>query len=54
MTIIDIVGIVTVFVVAAVVIVSNVVIARSECRINRELCEHIERMKGEQKGEDDE
>lgn len=54
MTIIDIVSIVTVFVVATVVIVSNVVIARSECRINRELCEYIERMKGEQMGEDDE
>ena len=53
MTIIDVVGIATVFIVAAVVIVSNVVIARSECRMNRELCEYIERMKGEQMGEDD-
>ena len=53
MTIIDVVGIATVFIVAVVVIVSNVVIARSECRINRELCEYIEKMKGEQMGEDD-
>lgn len=55
MTIIDVVGTVTVFIVAAVVIVSNVVIACSECRINRELCEYIKKkMKGEQMGEDDE
>lgn len=48
MTIIDVVGIALVFVVAAVVIVSNVVIARSECRTNRELLrvqrEWMERM----------
>ena len=37
MMVIDVVGIALVFVVAAVVIVSNVVIACSECRTNREL-----------------
>ena len=48
MSAIDVVGIALVFVVAAVVIVSNVVIARSECRTNRELLrvqrEWMERM----------
>lgn len=48
MTIVDVVGIALVFVVAAVVIVSNVVIACSECRTNRELLrvqrEWVERM----------
>ena len=48
MTIVDVVGIALVFVVAAVVIVANVVIARSECRTNRELLrvqrEWMERM----------
>lgn len=51
MTIIDVVGTVTVFVVAVVVIVSNVAIARSECRTNRELLrvqrEWMERMTDE-------
>ena len=51
MTIIDVVGIALVFVVAAVVIVSNVVIACSECRTNRELLrvqrEWMERMTDE-------
>ena len=37
MTVIDVVGIALVFVVAAAVIVANVVIARSECLTNREL-----------------
>lgn len=48
MMVIDVVGIALVFVVAAVVIVANVVIARSECRTNRELLrvqrEWMERM----------
>lgn len=48
MMIIEVVGIALVFVVAAVVIVANVVIARSECRTNRELLrvqrEWMERM----------
>lgn len=48
MTIVDVVGIALVFVVAAVVIIANVVIARSECRTNRELLrvqrEWMERM----------
>lgn len=58
MTIIDVVGTVIVFVVAAVVIVSNVVIARSEYRTNLELLrvqrEWIEKMKGKQMGDSDE
>lgn len=37
MTIVDVVGIALVFAVAAAVITANVVIARSECRTNREL-----------------
>ena len=48
MMVIDVVCIALVFVVAAVVIVANVVIARSECRTNRELLrvqrEWMERM----------
>lgn len=48
MMVIDVVGIALVFVVAAVIIVANVVIARSECRTNRELLrvqrEWMERM----------
>ena len=48
MTIVEVVSIALVFVVAAVVIVSNVVIARSECRTNRELRERIEKMKSEE------
>lgn len=48
MMVIDVVGIALVFAVAAVVIVANVVIARSECRTNRELLrvqrEWMERM----------
>lgn len=48
MMVIDVVGIALVFVVAAVVIIANVVIARSECRTNRELLrvqrEWMERM----------
>ena len=48
MMVIDVVDIALVFVVAAVVIVANVVIARSECRTNRELLrvqrEWMERM----------
>lgn len=48
MMVIDVVGIALVFVVAAVVIVSNVVIACSECRTNREMLrvqlEWVERM----------
>lgn len=48
MMVIDVVGIALVFVVAAVVIVANVVIALSECRTNRELLrvqrEWMERM----------
>lgn len=48
MTIVDVVGIALVFVVATVVIIANVVIARSECRTNRELLrvqrEWMERM----------
>lgn len=48
MMVIDVVGIALAFVVAAVVIVSNAVIARSECRTNRELLrvqrEWMERM----------
>lgn len=48
MMVVDVVGIALVFVVAAVVIVANVVIARSECRTNRELLrvqrEWMERM----------
>ena len=48
MMVVEVVCIALVFVVAAVVIVSNVVIARSECRMNRELLrahrEWMERM----------
>lgn len=48
MMVIDVVGIALVLVVAAVVIIANVVIARSECRTNRELLrvqrEWMERM----------
>lgn len=48
MMVIDVVGIALVFVVAAVVIIANVVIARSECRTNSELLrvqrEWMERM----------
>lgn len=48
MTVIDVVGIVLMFAVSATVIVTNVVIARSECRTNRELLrvqrEWMERM----------
>lgn len=48
MMVIDVVFIALVFVVAAVAIVANVVIARSECRTNRELLrvqrEWMERM----------
>lgn len=48
MIIIEVVGIALLFVVTAVNIVSNVVIARSECRTNRELLrvqrEWMERM----------
>lgn len=48
MSAIDVVGIALVFVVAAVVIIANVVIARSECLTNRELLrvqrEWMERM----------
>lgn len=48
MMIVDVVGIALVSVVAAVVIIANVVIARSECRTNRELLrvqrEWMERM----------
>ena len=51
MMVIDVVGIALVFVVAAVVIVANVVIARSECHTNRELLrvqrEWMERMTDE-------
>lgn len=44
MTVIDVVGVALMFVVAAVVIVANVVIVRSECRTNRVQREWIERM----------
>lgn len=48
MMVIDVVGIALVFVVAAVVITANVVVACSECRTNRELLrvqrEWMERM----------
>lgn len=48
MMVVDVVGVALVFVVAAVIIVSDVVIARSECRTNRELLrvqrEWMERM----------
>lgn len=48
MMVIDVVCIALMFVVAAVVIAANVVIARSECRTNRELLrvqrEWMERM----------
>lgn len=48
MTIVDAVGIALVFAVSAAVIIANVVIARSECRTNRELLrvqrEWMERM----------
>lgn len=48
MMIVDVVGIALVSVVAAVVIIANVVIARSECLTNRELLrvqrEWMERM----------
>lgn len=48
MMVIDVVGIALVSVVSAVVITANVVIARSECRTNRELLrvqrEWMERM----------
>lgn len=48
MTIVNVVCIALVFVVAAAVIIANVVIARSECRTNRELLrvqrEWMERM----------
>lgn len=48
MMVIDVVCIALVFVVAAAVIIANVVIARSECRTNRELLrvqrEWMERM----------
>ncbi len=48
MIVIEVVGIVLMFVVSAVVIASNVVTARSECRTNRELLrvqrEWMERM----------
>lgn len=44
MMVIDVVCIALMFVVAAVVIAANVVIARSECRTNRELREWMERM----------
>lgn len=48
MMIVEVVGIVLMFAVSAVVIVANVVIARSECRTNRELLrvqrEWMERM----------
>lgn len=48
MMVIDVVGIVLMFAVSAAVIVANVVIARSECRTNRELLrvqrEWMERM----------
>lgn len=54
MTIIDVVGTMIVFVVAVVVIVSNVVIARSEWRLNRELLrvqrEWIKRIESEKDG----
>lgn len=48
MTIVNVVCIAIVFVVSAVIIVANVVVARSECRTNRELLrvqrEWMERM----------
>lgn len=48
MSAIDVVGIALMFAVSAVVITANVVIARSECRTNRELLrvqrERMERM----------
>lgn len=44
MTIVDVVFIALVFVVAAVVIVSDVVIARSECELLRVQREWMERM----------
>lgn len=48
MMVVDVVGIALVFAVAAVVIVANVVVARSDCRTNRELLrvqrEWMERM----------
>ena len=48
---IDVVGTALVFVVAAVVIAANIVVARSECRTNRELLrvqrEWMERMQRE-------
>lgn len=48
MIVIEVVGVALVFVVAAVVIAANVVVARSECRTNRELLrvqrEWMERM----------
>lgn len=54
MMVIDVVGIALVFVVAAVVIVANVVIACSECRTNRELLrvqrEWMERMTNDARG----
>ena len=54
MMIVEVVCIALVFVVAAVVIVSNVVIAYSECRTNRELLrvqrEWMERMTNDARG----
>ena len=48
MMVIEVVGIALVFVVSAVVITANVVVARSDCRTNRELLrvqsEWMERM----------
>lgn len=48
MTIVEVVCIALVFAVSAVIIVANVVVARSECRTNRELLlvqrEWMERM----------
>ena len=48
MTIVEVVCIALVFVVSAVIIASNVVVARSDCRTNRELLrvqrEWMERM----------
>lgn len=53
MIIVNVVLLVLVFVAVVVYIVEIATIIRSELRMNRLLCERIEKMKGEQMGEDD-
>lgn len=54
MMVVNVVCIALVFVVSAVIIVANVVVARSECRTNRELLrvqrEWMERMTNDARG----